>query len=200
MPQNAFTRSQWVNATNNLVSCEIVSKNPWNCLKLDESTARQQLKSPRSLSRRSYTWPWSSNGHSHEWPTATPFVQCQLAFPFWDTAISKFDYENSWSQSCVWSKVHITFDLQNSKVKVMVEINPIGHIWGPAYEPVQKHKVTPCIPGWLNYWIESMSQRVTSGVICGAPFYWHRLTLTRTWISKCIHVQQWGLINQWWFN
>ena len=79
-----------------------------------------------------YTWPWSPNGHDHghEWPTATPFVQCQLALPFWDTAVSKFDHENPWSRSCVWSKVKVKFDLQNSKVKVMVKFKPIGHIWG----------------------------------------------------------------------
>ena len=75
-----------------------------------------------------YTWPWSPNSHrhGHEWPTATPFVQCQLILPFWDTAISKFDHENPWSRSCVWLKVKVTFDHQNSKVKV----KPIGHIWG----------------------------------------------------------------------
>ena len=79
-----------------------------------------------------YPWPWSPNGHDHghEWPTATPFVQCQSVLPFWDTAISKFDHENPWSRSCVWSKVKVTFDLQNSKVKVMVKFKPIGHIWG----------------------------------------------------------------------
>ena len=104
-------------------------------IQLDESTARRQLKSPRSLGHYlvdPYTWPWSPNGHGHghEWPTATPFVQCQPALPFRDTAISKFDHENPWSRSCVWSKVKVTFDLQNSKVKVMVKVNPIGHIWG----------------------------------------------------------------------
>ena len=79
-----------------------------------------------------YTWPWSPNGHGHghEWPNATPFVQCQSALPFWDTAISKSDHENPWSRSCVWSKVKVTFELQNSKVKVMVKVKPIGHIWG----------------------------------------------------------------------
>ena len=52
-----------------------------------------------------YTWPWLPNGHDHghEWPTATSFVQCQSALPFWDTAISKFDHENPWSRS------HLTF-------------------------------------------------------------------------------------------
>ena len=79
-----------------------------------------------------YTWPWSPNGHDHghEWPTATSFVQCQSTLPFWDTAISKFDHENPWSRSCVRSKVKVTFDLQNSKVTVMVKFKPIGHIWG----------------------------------------------------------------------
>ena len=79
-----------------------------------------------------YTWPWSPNGHDHghDWPTATPFVQCQLTLPFWYTAISKFDHENPWSRSCVWSKVKVTLDLQNSKVKVMVKFKPIAHIWG----------------------------------------------------------------------
>ena len=98
---------------------------------LDESTARRQLKSPRSLSGRSIhlTSP-NGHGHGHEWPTATPFVQCQSALPFWDTAISKFDHENPWSRSYVWSKVKVTFDLQISKVKIMVKVKPIGHIWG----------------------------------------------------------------------
>ena len=79
-----------------------------------------------------YTWTWSPNGHDHghEWPTATSFVQCQSTLPFWDTAISKFDHENPWSRSCVRSKAKVTFDLQNSKVTVIVKFKPIGHIWG----------------------------------------------------------------------
>ena len=85
-----------------------------------------------------YTWPWSPNGHGHghEWPTATPFVQCQSALPFWDTAISIFDHENPWSRSCVWSKVKVTFDLENSKVKVMVKVKPDGHIWGLGVQSI----------------------------------------------------------------
>ena len=79
-----------------------------------------------------YTCPWSPNGHGHghQWSTATRFVQCQSALPFWDTAISKFDHESPWSRSCVWSKVMDTVDLHNSKVKVLVKVKPIGHIWG----------------------------------------------------------------------
>ena len=48
-----------------------------------------------------YTWPWSPNGHGHEWRTAAPFVQCQSALPFGDTAILTFLHENPWSTSCV---------------------------------------------------------------------------------------------------
>ena len=33
----------------------------------------------------------------------------------WDTAITKYDNENSWSRPCVWSKVKVTFDLENSR-------------------------------------------------------------------------------------
>ena len=85
-----------------------------------------------------YTWPWSPNGHGHghEWTTATPFVQCQPALPFWDTAISKLDHENPWSRSCVWSKVKVTFDLENSKGKVMVKVKPDGHIWGLGVQSI----------------------------------------------------------------
>ena len=82
-----------------------------------------------------YTWPWSPNGHGHEWPTATRFVQCQSALPFWDTAVSKIDQDDPWSRSCLWSKVKVTIDLQNSKVKVMVKVRPIGHIWGLEFNP-----------------------------------------------------------------
>ena len=72
-----------------------------------------------------YTWPWSPNGHGHghEWPTATPFVQCQSALPFWDTAISKFDHENPWSRSCVRSKVKVTFDLEIQRSRLWSRSN-----------------------------------------------------------------------------
>ena len=88
-----------------------------------------------------YTWPWSPNGHGHEWPTVTPFVKCQSALPFWDTAISKFDQDDPWSRSCVWSKVKVMFDHfwrrygkfhiwpWKLKVKVMAKVKPDGHIW-----------------------------------------------------------------------
>ena len=98
-------------------------------VQLDESTARRQLKSPQSLSGRSIhltlvnKWSWSWMTYCH------PLSAMSSALPFSDTAISKFDHENPCSRSCVWSKVKVTFDLQNSKVKVMVKFKPIGHIW-----------------------------------------------------------------------
>ena len=47
-----------------------------------------------------------------------PFVQCQSALAFWKTAISKFDHENPWSRSCVWSKSRsrLTFKIQRSRL------------------------------------------------------------------------------------
>ena len=79
-----------------------------------------------------YTWPWSPNGHGHghEWPTATPLCAMSIGPPILRYSYLKFEHENPWSRSCVWSKVKVTFDLQNSKVKVMVKVKPIGHIWG----------------------------------------------------------------------
>ena len=47
-----------------------------------------------------------------------------------------FDHESPWSSSCVWSKVKVTFGLQNSKVKVMVKVKPIGHIWGLGVQSI----------------------------------------------------------------
>ena len=94
-------------------------------LKLDESTARRQLKSPRSLTGRSihltlvtkWSWSWSWMTYCH------PLCTMSIGPP-------KFDHENPWSRSCVRSKVKVSFDLQNSKVKIMVKVKHIGHIWG----------------------------------------------------------------------
>ena len=81
----------------------------WN-----ESTARRHLKSPRSLSSRSLhltlvttlSWSWSIG---HEWPTPTPFIQCQSALPFWDTAI------HGQGHVCgQMSRSHLTLKIQRS--------------------------------------------------------------------------------------
>ena len=36
----------------------------------------------------------------------------------------------------MWSKVKVTFDLENSKVKVMVKVKPDGHIWGLGVQSI----------------------------------------------------------------
>ena len=83
------------------------------------------LQSPWSLYGRSlhltFVTKWS---RSWSWMTYShPFAQSQSALPFWDTAISKFDHENPWSRSCVWSKVKVIFEHGNSKVQVMATVN-----------------------------------------------------------------------------
>ena len=65
-------------------------------------------------------WNWSHPGHYIYLVDHTLDVGHRMAM------VNEFDHENPWSRSCVWSKVKVTFDLQNSKVKV----KPIGHIWG----------------------------------------------------------------------
>ena len=108
----------------------------WTHLKLDESMARQHQKSPRSLSGRflhltlvtKWSWSWSGMTYSH--PLCSMSIPPPTPPPFWDTAISKFDHQNPWWRPCVWSKVMVTFDLENSKIKVIVKFKPIGHIWG----------------------------------------------------------------------
>ena len=50
--------------------------------------------------------------------------------------IVRLAHENPWSRSCVWSKVKVTFDLENSKVKVMVKFKPDVHIWGLGVQSI----------------------------------------------------------------
>ena len=100
--------------------------------KLDESMARRQLKSPQSLPGRSihltlvtkWSWSWLWMTYCH--------LLCAMSIspPILRYNYFKFDNENPWSRSSVWSKFKVIFDLQNSKVKVMVKFKPIGHIWG----------------------------------------------------------------------
>ena len=98
--------------------------------KLDESTARQQLKSPQSLSGRSihmtlvtkWSWSWSWTTYCH------PLCAMSIG-----PRILRYSYFKIWpwkSMVKVMCVVKVTFDLQNSKVKVMVKFKPIGHIWG----------------------------------------------------------------------
>ena len=91
--------------------------------------ARRQLKSTRSLTGRSihltlvskWSWSWSWRTYCH------PLCAMSIGPP-------KFDQENPWSRSCVRSKVKVTFDLQNSRVKIMVKVKHIGHIWGLEFD------------------------------------------------------------------
>ena len=120
-----LSRGRWVKYYNGILEY-------WELRQLQVCPSEQvRIQSVESLYTRQIRLERKyGHDHGHEWPTATSFVQCQSALPFWDTIISKFYHENPWSRSSVWSKVKVTFDLQNSKVKVMVKFKPIGHIWG----------------------------------------------------------------------
>ena len=108
---------------------------PWNLTdnleKLDELTARRKLKSPPSLSGISihltlvtkWSWSWSWMAYCHA------LYAMSICPPILRYSYFKYELENPWSRSCVWSEVKVTMDLQNSKVKVVVKVNPIGHIW-----------------------------------------------------------------------
>ena len=78
-----------------------------------------------------YTWPWSPNGrgHGHEWPTTTPLFNVNQPS---HSEIQLFQNLTMkiLCKGRVWSEVKVTFDLENSKVKVMAKVKPIGHTWG----------------------------------------------------------------------
>ena len=132
-----------------------------------------------------YTWP---NGHQMVTVVvmndllSSPFVQCQSALPFWDTAISKFDHENPWSRPCVRSKVKVTFDLENSKVKVMVKVEP-SHIWGLEFNRYLVFISWQSDHFWLRYskfhiwpWkfkVKVMAKVTSNGHIWGLTFNWY---------------------------
>ena len=104
--------------------------------KLDESTARRQLKSPKSISGRSIpltlVTKWS---RSWSWMT--------YCHPLWAMSIGppilRYSFFKIWPWKSMMVKVmcevkdKVTFDLQNSKVKVMINIKPIGHISGMEF-------------------------------------------------------------------
>ena len=96
-----------------------------NYEELDESTACRYLKSPRSLSGSSLNLTLVTKlSRSWSWITDSNLL-CSMSI---GPLILRYSYP--WSKPCVCSKVKVTFDLENSKVKVMVKVNPIGHIWG----------------------------------------------------------------------
>ena len=82
-----------------------------------------------------YTWPWSPNGHSWSWSWMTychSLCAMSMGPPILRYSNFKQLFQNLTmkihGQGHVWSKVKVTFDVQNSKVKVMVKV--ICHIWG----------------------------------------------------------------------
>ena len=101
-----------------------------NQYKLDESTARRQLKSPWSLSVRSihltlvtkWSWSWSWMTYCH---------------PLWAMSIGppilRYSYFKIWPWKSM-VKVKCVVKGQGhvwpSKFKVMVKVKPIGHLWG----------------------------------------------------------------------
>ena len=147
---------------------------------------------PWSLSARSlhltlvtkWSWSWSWMTYSHH------LVQCQLALPFWDTAISKFDHENPWSRPCMCSQVKVIFDLENSKVKVITKVKHIGHIWGLVFNryvcfsfhdnrTTFAWDIANSIFDLEKNKIKVMAKVKPNGHICGLQFNWYACFLFR---------------------
>ena len=104
-----------------------------------------------------HTWAWSPNVQDHIWPwkficqghgqgqTHWSYLRPEvksicLLFVLWQSdhfwlRYSKFHIWPWNFKSRSWPNVHdqmfkITFDLENSYVKVMAKVKPIGYIWG----------------------------------------------------------------------
>ena len=97
------------------------------------------------------------------WSSIDTFRGNQTTFG-WDIGNSIFDLENSRSRSWPRSNLIVTSEALefNRYVCFSFRGNRTIFDWDIAnsifdlensssYEQVQKHKVTPCIPGWLNY-------------------------------------------------
>ena len=102
--------------------------------KIDESTARRQLKSPQSLSGRTiylnlvtkWSWSWSWMTYCHLlWSHLRPGVQsiC-LLFTSWQS-------DHFWLR---YRKFHIW--PWKFKVKVMAKVQSDGHIWGLGVQSI----------------------------------------------------------------
>ena len=99
-----------------------------------------------------YTWLWSpDHGHGHEWPTATPFVQCQSALPFWYTAISKFDHEiHGQGHVCGQrSRSRLTFKIQRSRL--WSRSNPMVTFEAWSSIDMFAFRFVAIRPFWLRY-------------------------------------------------
>ena len=102
---------------------------------LDESTARRQLKSPRSLSGRSLhltlVTKWSRSHMtlkiqiSRSWPRSNPCQIWGLEFKSICLLFVSWQSDHFWLR---YSKFHIW--PWKFKVKVMAKVKSDGHIWG----------------------------------------------------------------------
>ena len=103
---------------------------PWTNLQLYESTARRQLKSPRSLSGRSihlilvnkwsWSWSWMTNCH--------PLCAMSIGPPILEfNQYVCFSFRGN-RTIFGWDIANSIFDL-SFKVKLMAEVKPDGQIW-----------------------------------------------------------------------
>ena len=76
------------------------------------------------VTKWSRSWTWIT--YCHPWPlfNVKRPSHCEIQL--------RFDHENC-SRTCVWSKIKVTFDLENTKVKVMAKVKSTGHVWGLQY-------------------------------------------------------------------
>ena len=89
-------------------------RNHWDVKKLDMSTARRRLKSPRSLSVTSAHLTMVTQVNiivMNGWLTSLSFIIDQPPHS-WDKAISDSDLETSRSRSWVWSKGKVIQSVQ----------------------------------------------------------------------------------------
>ena len=89
--------------------------------------------------------------------------------------VNEFDHENPWSMSCVWSKVKVTFDLQNSKVKVMVKFKPLCSYLRPGIQSI-------CLL-FVSWQSDQLSWDIGNSILDRWPhgkskFYWSSKTFT----------------------
>ena len=87
--------------------------------KLDESTARRHVKSPRSLSGRSLHLTFQGHGQGQTWLSLRPSIHSLcLLFIVWQSNHLRLRY----SEFYIWPWKFI--------VKVMAKVKSFGHIWG----------------------------------------------------------------------
>ena len=74
-----------------------------------------------------YTWPWHQMVMVMSMNDLLPPPLCNINRPSQSEIqlFKRFDHENPWSRSCVWSKVKVAFDLQNSKSRLWSKLNPL---------------------------------------------------------------------------